>query len=392
MLEALKRLVPSSVKSALQRRGPREAAPARPAPAEQAEPAEAPLPHWTRSERPGPQPTVRVGFVGAGQYARHHLKALRSYEAVEIAALLTTGGPAAAKIAPKYGVERLFTDIGEFVAQDDLDCFVVVVPPSVMVGVASRCLAAGRPVLLEKPPGVASADTAALIRTADEGGTWGMVGLNRRFYSIVEHALAALAGLGPVRGAALEVPQRITKDRQSGRLSPFDYDHFYVRNSIHDVDLLRYFLGDPLRVHSRAWPNTEFANRAASYAAILEYRNGVTATILDLWDTPDETRLKIIAEGGAVQFERMRRGWVEIDGQRRPIPLDPVDERFRAGIWAQDLHFVEAVRADREPALPAATLKDALGTMILIEQIVGDTLGQEVPGARDEVGAASPAR
>jgi predicted dehydrogenase len=358
--------------------------------AEQAVPAETPLPCWTRSERPGPKPTVRVGFVGAGQYARQHLKALRSYEAVEIAALLTTGGPAAAKIAPKFGVERLFTDIDDFVAQQDLDCFVVVVPPRWMVEVASRCLAAGRPVLLEKPPGVASADTEALIRTADEAGTWGMVGLNRRFYSIVEHGLAALAGLGPVRGAVLEVPQRITQERQSARLTQFDYDHFYVRNSIHDVDLLRYVLGDPGRIHSRAWPNTEFANRAASYAAILEYGNGVVATILDLWDTPDEARLKVTAEGGSIQWERMRRGWVEVEGERRPIPLDPVDERFRAGIWAQDLLFVEAVRADREPTLPAATLKDALGTMILIEQILGDTLGHE-PEARDGARAASTA-
>ena len=209
-----------------------------------------------------------------------------------------------------------------------------------------------------------------------------MVGLNRRFYSIVEHGLAALAGLGPIRGAVLEVPQRITEGRRSERLTPFDYDHFYVRNSIHDVDLLRYFLGDPARVHSRAWPNTEFGNREASFAAILEYGNGVCATILDLWDTPDVTRLRVIAEGGSILFERMRRGWVEADGERRAIPLDPVDERFRAGIWAQDLHFVEAVRARREPALPAATLRDALGTMVLIEQILADTLGESGPAPR----------
>jgi predicted dehydrogenase len=350
--------------------------------AETAEAAPA-VPHWTRTERPGRKRAVRVGVVGAGSYARQHLKVLRSLDDVEVTALLTTGGPAAAKIGPKFGIERLFTDAGEFVAQDDLDCFVVVVPPRSMVEVASRCLSAGRPVLLEKPPGVTSAETGALVRAADAAGTWGMVGLNRRFYSILEHGLAALAGLGPVRGAVLEVPQRITADRRSERLTPFDYDHFYVRNSIHDVDLLRYVLGDPVRVHSRAWPNTEFANRAASFAAILEYGNGVVATVLDLWDTPDETRLKVIAEGGSVQWERMRRGWVEVDGERRPIPLDPVDERFRAGVWAQDLHFVEAVRAGRKPTLPAATLEDALGTMVLIDQILADTLG---PGSPEPAG------
>jgi predicted dehydrogenase len=337
--------------------------------------SESRVPHWSRSERPGPKQTVRIGFVGAGQYARHHLRVLASYEAVELAALLTTGGPAAAEIAPQFGIERLFSDLGAFLAQDDLDCFVVVVPPRVMVEVASQCLATGKPVLLEKPPGVASTDTQTLIRVAGEAGTWGMVGLNRRFYSVVEHGLAALGKLGAVRGAILEVPQGITADRQSGRLTAFDYDHFYVRNSIHDVDLLRYVLGDPIRVHSRAWSNAEFGNRAASFAAILEFGQGVTATVLDLWDTPDEARFKVVAEGGAVRWEKMRKGWVEAAGDPLPIPVDPVDERFRAGLWAQDLHFVEAVRSGREPALPGATLKDALGTMVLIERILGDSLG-----------------
>lgn len=338
---------------------------------------EARVPHWSRSEQPGPKEIVRIGFVGAGQYARHHLAVLESYEAVEIAALLTTGGPAAGEVAPQFGIGRVFSDIDAFLNAPDLDCFVVVVPPRAMVEVASRCLATGKPVLLEKPPGITSADTRELIRVADESRTWGMVGLNRRFYSVVEHGLAALARLGAVRGAILEIPQGITAERRSGRLTDFDYDHFYVRNSIHDVDMLRHVLGDPIRIHSRAWSNAAFGNRAASFAAILEYGQGMTATILDLWDTPDEARFKIVAEGGAVRWEKMRAGWVEGKGGPLQIPVDPIDQRFRTGLWAQDLHFVEAVRAGSAPAMPAATLQDALRTMVLIEQILGDSLGPE---------------
>jgi myo-inositol 2-dehydrogenase/D-chiro-inositol 1-dehydrogenase len=331
------------------------------------------VPHWTRSEPRGPKATIRVGVAGAGQYAQHHLKALTSYENVEVGALLTTGGPAAAETAATFGIPSRFDDIDAFLAQD-LDCYVVAVPPSVMVEVGGRCLATGRPVLLEKPPGVTPGDTEALIRTADAAGAWGMVGLNRRFYSIVEHGLAGLADLGAIRGAIVEIPQRITSDRQSGRLTDFDYDHFYVRNSIHGVDLIRYVLGDPVRVHSRTWPNAEFGNRAASYAALLEYPNGVVGSVVDLWDTPDQTRLRVIAEGGSVEWNPPRKAWIESKKGRLAIPVDPVDTEFRTGIWAQDLHFVEAVRAGREPGLPAATLRDALGTMRLIEQILADSL------------------
>jgi predicted dehydrogenase len=329
---------------------------------------------WRRSERPGPKERVRIGFVGAGAYAQHHLKALASYEEVELEALLTTGGPAAAETAGRYGIATTHSDRDAFLAED-VDAYVVVVPPAAMVEVASACLATGRPTLLEKPPGVSSADTEALLRTATTAGTWGMVGMNRRFYSIVDHGLAALARTGSVRGAMVEIPLRITPDRQAKRLTEFDYDHFYVRNAIHGVDLLRYVLGDPVRVHSLTWPNAGHANRAATYAALLEYENGVVGSLVDLWDTPQQTRLKLVTENAWAEWEPPDTGYVaDRKGTRRPIPVDPVDTEFRAGIWAQDLHFVEAVRSGREPAYPAATLADMVGTMRLMESILAGTL------------------
>ena len=220
---------------------------------------------------------------------------------------------------------------------------------------------------------MSSDDTRSLIQVADDAGTWGMVGLNRRFNSVVEHGLASLAELGPLHGAIAEIPHQITADRVAQRLSQFDYDHFYVRNSIHTIDLVRYVLGDPLAVHSRTWPNEELGNRSASFAAILEYGEGAMVTVLDLWDTPSQERLKVVAEKGWVEWE-LPSGWVAKKRLKTPIPVDRVDEDFRPGLWAQDLHFVEAVRSGRPPALPAATLPDALGTMVLMEQILADSL------------------
>lgn len=336
------------------------------------------VPHWRRSERPGPKEHVRIGVAGAGQYAQHHLKALASFENVQVAALLTRGGPSGAETAAAFGIPAVLTDLDEFAALD-VDCCLVVVSAAAVFDVSARLLATGKPVLLEKPPGVTAAETEELARTADAAGTWGMVGLNRRFYSIVEHGLAALGDLGAIRGAIVEIPQRITSDRQSGRLTNWDYDHFYVRNSIHGVDLIRYVLGDPVRVHSRTWPNAEFGNRGASYAALLEYPNGVFGSVVDLWDTPDQTRLSVIAEGGRLDLEPPRKGRVGGKKGRYAIPVDPVDEDFRTGVWAQDLHFVEAVRSGRPPGLPAATLHDAAGTMRLIEAILADSLAPKLP-------------
>jgi len=333
------------------------------------------VPHWRRSERSGAKTPIRIGVAGAGKYAQHHLKALTAYEGAEVAALLTTGGPAAAETAAAFGIPARFTDPEEFLAVD-VDCYAVVVPPAAMVDVASRCLATGRPVLLEKPPGLTVADTEELIRVADAAGTWGMVGLNRRFYSIVEHGLAAIAETGLIRGAVVEIPQRIGSKRRSEQLTAFDYDNFYVRNSIHGVDLIRCVLGDPRRVYSRTWPNQERDNQGAAYTALLEYDKGVFGAVMDLWDTPDRTRLLVISESGRLELElsQPHRGWIDSSKGRYAIPIDRVDDEFRAGVWAQDLCFVEAVRAGRLPRVPAATLQNSLGTMRLVEQILADSL------------------
>ena len=329
---------------------------------------------WARREREGEKPRIRVAVAGAGRYAQFHLAALAAYDNVEVVGLLTTGSDRGRETAERFQIEHHVADLDTFAALD-AECFVLVVPPQAMVETATACLRTGRPVLLEKPAGVASGDTAALASVAASAGTWGMIGMNRRFYSVVEHGLAALADLGPIRAAMLEVPQPITADRLSGRLTEFDYDHYYVRNSIHGVDLLRFVLGTPAAVHSLAWKNADYGNRAASFGALLEYPRGVLASVTDAWDTPSVWRLKVVAEQGWIEFEPLERGYVaDARGGKREIPVDTVDRTFRPGIWAQDLHFVEAVRAGRPPLHPASTLADGVESMRLAEAILASSI------------------
>ena len=335
------------------------------------------IPYW---ERPttylnGSAEPVRVGFVGSGTYARHHMKALSSMPGVELFAILTTGGPRVSEVAPLYGIRRIFSDPQEFLSQNEVDCYVVVVPGHRIKDVAKRCLNTGKPVLLEKPAGLSSQETMELVDAAESSGTFGMVGMNRRFYSVVEHGLAALATCGPIRGAVLEIPEAISKERRSGRLAEVEYDHWMFRNSVHGIDLLRFVMGDPVRVHSLARPNTEFNNASASFACVVEHGLGRVSTILGAWDTPPGFRLKVIAERGSVEFEPLERGWFTNEkGFRAPIKVDPTDLAFRMGVFFQDLRFIEGVKEGRKPSFPACLLPDAYKTNLFVEQILNGNL------------------
>ena len=334
------------------------------------------LPYWER-EVAGPSPNgeVRVGFVGAGTYARHHLEVLTSLPGVRIASILTTGGPLVAEVAQKYGIHDVFTDLKKFSSQTDVDCFVVVVSAPMINSVATSVLNTGRPVLMEKPAGFSSRDTADLASEAELAGTFGVVGLNRRFYSVLEHGLAALADCGPIRGAVVEDHIAITKDRNSGRLTESEYDGMMFRNGVHGIDLLRYVLGDVRTVHSAAIPNAEFGYASASFSSILEHESGALSTYAAFWDTSPVTRIRIIAEQGSVQLDPLEKGWfTNAEGLRIPLRIDPVDEKFRMGLYAQDRLFIDSVRQRKRPQLPACLLPDAVETNRLIEKILSNNL------------------
>jgi len=332
------------------------------------------LPRWDRRESTEEKPLVRVGFIGAGAYAQYHLQVLSHLHNVQLASILTTGGPRVQTVASNYGIEKVFTDRDAFLAQDDIGCFVLVVPAHHIYNMAVEVLAAGKPVLMEKPAGLSSEETAALAAQAERHGTYGMVCMNRRFYSVVEHGLAALASYGPIRGAVLEVPEAISKDRQSGRLEEIEYERFMFRNSVHAIDLLRHVLGEVVAVKSLMRPNAAFNNAAASYAGVIEHRGGALSTVLALWDSPRIWRLRVIAEHAWLEFDNLENGWLVTEQEsetRLPLPKDPVDREFRAGVYAQDLHFLEAVRRRERPLFPACLLPDAYQTNRLIEAVYG---------------------
>jgi len=340
------------------------------------------LPYWERQVRFKDLKPVRVGLVGAGSYARYHLEVLSSLPGVEISSILTTGNPRVTDVADRYNIKAIYTDQAQFLDQDEVDCFFVAASAHAVKPVSQACLATGRPVFMEKPPGFSSQETQELIEQARQSNTFGMVGMNRRFYSVLEHGLAALAECGPLRGILLEDHIAITKERNSGKYLPIEYQNFMSRNAIHGLDLLRYVLGDVRKVHSLAQRHADWGYSAASFAGLIEHENGGISTYIGLWDTVRMTRFKVIAENGWIELEPPDlKTCIFVDAQRRTFQIkpDPMDIKFRMGLYSQDSCFINAVRKGRAPALPACLLPDAYSTNALIEEIQSNNVHQDDP-------------
>lgn len=109
---------------------------------------------------------IRVGIIGFGMGGRvFHGPLVSSVEGLEFAAILerTTD-----RAVSRYPGVKTYRSIDQMLADDSLGLFVVTTPSGTHFEVARQILEAGRPLVVDKPMCVASAQVAELIRIAAE--------------------------------------------------------------------------------------------------------------------------------------------------------------------------------------------------------------------------------
>jgi len=184
-------------------------------------------PNWSRSLYiPNTKNPIKIGFVGAGNYAKHHLTSLSQMKNVNLKYLLSDTGKNALGLKQTFGFQETFTEIDVFLERE-VDAYVVISSSDTIYSVSKKLFKNGKPILLEKPPGFSSKETWELHEISKKNNTYGMVALNRRYYSDFQHGLALLADYGPIRGAVLEVPESITKAKQEQELRELEYENYF---------------------------------------------------------------------------------------------------------------------------------------------------------------------
>lgn len=131
----------------------------------------------------------RISIIGLGKIAQdQHLPVIRANPDFELAAVASQRGVEA------EGVPS-FTSHTEMLAQvTDLDAVAICTPPSVRHAIAAEAIAAGKHVLLEKPPAATLSELIDLERRAAEAGVVLFATWHSQFNAGVEEARSRLAG------------------------------------------------------------------------------------------------------------------------------------------------------------------------------------------------------
>ena len=109
---------------------------------------------------------IRVGIVGCGRVAEHHLRFLSELAGIQVIALSDPDLTRAQTLAQRYRVPKTFTSLEQMLESTGLDALHVLSPPVLHYAQAAAGLDAGLHVLVEKPAALSSDEVKDLYERA----------------------------------------------------------------------------------------------------------------------------------------------------------------------------------------------------------------------------------
>jgi predicted dehydrogenase len=146
--------------------------------------------------------TIGIGVIGMGWMGEAHSRAYRLVGDrfhdrgidARLVACADTDPDRAAAARERFGFERSTTDWHDVVADPAVEAISITAPTDAHLAVIRASLAAGKPVLCEKPVGRTPAETLEAAQLARGTGLITFAGYNYRWAPVVQHARDLIAG------------------------------------------------------------------------------------------------------------------------------------------------------------------------------------------------------
>lgn len=224
---------------------------------------------------------TRIAVAGAGYIGQAHMLVAQNSPGCTLSAIVDPS-PAAAAVAAQAGVP-LYASIDELLAKDRPDGLVLATPNQLHVPQALECIAAGLPILLEKPIATTVAEGEQLLERVEATGAKVLIGHHRAHSPIMAKA------------------RQVVESGQLGRLVAvmgsatfLKPDHYYadapwrreigggpvLLNMIHEVHNLRMLCGEIAAVQAFASNATRGFPVEDTVAINLRFASGVLGSFM----------------------------------------------------------------------------------------------------------------
>ncbi|MGC3985531.1 MAG: Gfo/Idh/MocA family oxidoreductase [Pseudorhodoferax sp.] len=332
---------------------------------------------------------VRIAVAGAGLIGQAHIAAIAAEPGCTLSAIVDPS-PAARAGAESAGVP-LYATLDELLANARTDAVVLATPNALHVPQALQCIAAGVPVLVEKPLATTVAEGRTLLAQVEATGARVLVGHHRAHSPIMAKARQVVASgqlgrLVAVTGSAtFYKPDSYFADgpwRAQPGGGPI------LINMVHEVHNLRMLCGDVVAVQAMASHAVRGFAVEDTVSIGLRFANGVLGTFL-LSDTAacprsweqtsqenkayasyaDEDCYVVTGTDGCLSVPTMRiKTYPRPDARSwwKPFEVGTVGMVREDPIQRQMAHFAAVVRGETAPLV---SVRDGLQNLLVTEAI-----------------------
>ncbi len=326
---------------------------------------------------------VRIAVIGVGLIGRRHLAIAAEEPACKVVAA-ADAGEAARAFVERHGV-RYYSDYRELLERERLDGVVIATPNDTHTRIGIDCVAAGLPMLVEKPLSDTLDAGRALLAASEKAGVVVAVGHHRRFDPSVELAKSMIDGgrLGKLTAlqfvwalrkhdAYYDTRWRVSRDAGGGPV---------LINLIHDIDLMRHFGGEIVRVYAELGHQVRGLDVEDTVAATMRFESGALGTLVSSDATPSpwgweqgsgenpnvpstgRNCYRLLGTQASLALPRLEfySHDTEVEGSwLAPIAQAPIAHGARAALRKQLAEFCSVVR---EETLPRVSGRDGFATL-----------------------------
>lgn len=321
---------------------------------------------------------LAVGVIGVGSLGRHHARHLAGFHGARLAGVCDVNRERAEAVAAETGTTA-YADIDAMLPH--VDAVTIAVPTLFHLEVGLRVMAAGKPVLIEKPLARTVDEADQLVAAAEARGVQLQVGHIERFNRAIRAAREHFKDIRYFEGA---------------RLAPFQLrgtDVAVVHDlMIHDLDLVLHLMGGVEVTDVRASGVAVVSQHLDIASARVEFANGAVASITASRIARERVRklrlfqpdgyFSLDLASGTGNYMRLREG-------ARPGTANNLDELIEHvslsappadALGLELASFVHAVRGDQETVVTGREGRAALALAIRVTDTIGaGTMATAVP-------------
>ncbi len=251
--------------------------------------------------------TVRVGFIGCGNFTRSVLlPETKGVKGAKIHAIAASSGINTKPMAEKYRAAYITTSIEEVLGDPDVDAVVIATRHHLHAALAASALKAGKHVMVEKPMAMTVVDALRVAELAREKGLHLIVGHNRRYAPLTRRLLHSRPASGGVMAQYTVSIRRLPADHWT--LNETEGGGRLLGESDHFFDILNLFSGsEPQTVIATALLTGEQKLfQCCDFAVQIRYTDGSIGNLIytDLGHVrfPRE-RLEVFTGGSVLRLE-----------------------------------------------------------------------------------------